>query len=75
MGIGKERNSPRKTEVPKLYAYNECKHYVVGAEMCLFELMTPKKNLFSNHNKLSSPIWSLVVCCVGVFESFDSQSV
>ena len=28
IGIGKERKSPGKTDVPKLYAYNECEHSV-----------------------------------------------
>ena len=28
MRIGKERKSPWKTDVPKLYAYNECEHSV-----------------------------------------------
>ena len=28
MRIGKERKSPWKTDVPKLYAYNECKQSV-----------------------------------------------
>ena len=28
MRIGKERKSPGKTDVPKLYAYNECVHSV-----------------------------------------------
>ena len=28
MRIGKERKSPEKTDVPKLYAYNECEHSV-----------------------------------------------
>ena len=28
MRIGKERKSPGKTDVSKLYAYNECEHYV-----------------------------------------------
>ena len=28
MRIGKERKSPRKTDVPKLYAFNECEHSV-----------------------------------------------
>ena len=28
MRIGKERKSPGKTDVPKLYAYNECEHSV-----------------------------------------------
>ena len=27
--IGKERKSPGKTDVPKLYAYNECEHSVM----------------------------------------------
>ena len=27
--IGKERKSPRKTDVPKLYTYNDCEHSVV----------------------------------------------
>ena len=26
MRIGRERKSPGKTDVPKLYAYNECEH-------------------------------------------------
>ena len=29
MRIGKERKSPSKTDVPKLYAYNECEHSVL----------------------------------------------
>ena len=29
MRIGKERKIPRKTDVPKLYAYSECEHSVV----------------------------------------------
>ena len=29
MRIGKERKSPWKTDVPKLYAYNECEHSVL----------------------------------------------
>ena len=29
MRIGKERKSPGKTYVPKLYAYNECEHSVL----------------------------------------------
>ena len=29
MRIGKERKSPKKTDVPKLCAYNECEHSVV----------------------------------------------
>ena len=28
MRIGKERKSSGKTDVPKLYAYNECEHSV-----------------------------------------------
>ena len=28
MRIGRERESPGKTDVPKLYAYNECEHSV-----------------------------------------------
>ena len=28
MRIGKERKIPGKTDVPKLYAYNECEHAV-----------------------------------------------
>ena len=28
MRIGKERKSPLKTDVPKMYAYNECEHSV-----------------------------------------------
>ena len=28
MRIGKERKSPGKTNMPKLYAYNECEHSV-----------------------------------------------
>ena len=28
MRIGKERKSPGKTDVPKLYDYNECEHSV-----------------------------------------------
>ena len=28
MRIGKERRSLGKTDVPKLYAYNECEHYL-----------------------------------------------
>ena len=28
MRIGKGRKSPSKTDVPKLYAYNECEHPV-----------------------------------------------
>ena len=28
MRIGKEGKSPWKTDVPKLYAYNECEHSV-----------------------------------------------
>ena len=28
MRIGKERKNPWKTDVPKLYAYNECEHSV-----------------------------------------------
>ena len=31
MRIGKERKSPGKTDVPKLYAYNECEHSVIGS--------------------------------------------
>ena len=31
MRIGKERKSPWKTDVPKLYAYNECEHSVKKA--------------------------------------------
>ena len=31
MRIGKERKSPGKTDVPKLYAYDECEHSVKGA--------------------------------------------
>ena len=30
MRIGKERKSPEKTIVPKLYAYNKCEHSVHG---------------------------------------------
>ena len=30
MRIEKERKSPRKTDVPKLYAYNECEHCVIN---------------------------------------------
>ena len=30
MRIGKERKSPWKTDVPKLYAYNECEHSVMN---------------------------------------------
>ena len=29
MSIGEERKSPSKTDVPKLYAYNECEHSVI----------------------------------------------
>ena len=29
MRIVKERKSPRKTDVPKLYAYNKCEHSVM----------------------------------------------
>ena len=29
MRTGKGRKNPRKTDVPKLYAYNECKHSVL----------------------------------------------
>ena len=29
MRIGKERKSPGKTDMPKLYAYNECEHSVI----------------------------------------------
>ena len=29
MRIGKERKSPWKIDVPKLYAYNECEHSVL----------------------------------------------
>ena len=29
MRMGKERKSPGKTDVPKLYAYNECEHSVL----------------------------------------------
>ena len=28
MRAGKERKSPGKTDVPKLYSYNECEHTV-----------------------------------------------
>ena len=28
MRMGKERKRPGKTDVPKLYAYNECEHSV-----------------------------------------------
>ena len=27
--IGKERKSPIKTDMPKLYAFNECEHSVI----------------------------------------------
>ena len=36
MGIGKERKSPGKTDVPKLYAYKECElsvHIAFGTKI------------------------------------------
>ena len=38
--IGKERKSPGKTDVPKLYAYNDCEHSVLCKRV---------KNKFSNN--------------------------
>ena len=33
MRIGKERKSPGKTDVPKLYAHNECEHSVTNKKI------------------------------------------
>ena len=45
MRIGKERESPGKTDVPKLYAYNECEHTVAMKPKQLITSFTVAKFL------------------------------
>ena len=40
MRIGNERKSPLKTDVPKLYAYNECEHSVIRVDL-VFKIFAP----------------------------------
>ena len=51
MRIGKERKSPRKTDVPKFYAYNECKHSVRGIKDRNYPCLAVK--IFSSFGELT----------------------
>ena len=53
MRIGKERKSPCKTDVPKMYAYNECEHSV-NHYIRKYSFSRPKKAKKMNIKKLTS---------------------
>ena len=49
MRIGKKRKSPCKTDVPKLYAYNECEHSV--------KVVLTTRNPDTWYNSVKNSIW------------------